>query len=165
MFDYDKLTGRPYIEGRQDCYGIVRDYYREAWGLWLPNFARPTRFWEDPHLDLYARYRDVGFEPVFDSRFEIGDAVLMPIRTAMNSHAGVIVADNLMLHHFVGELSAVVSLRPKWERRVTVHLRHPAVLEAKAKQPKETVHLHEVLNARVLRNPEVQKGIARQVGS
>jgi cell wall-associated NlpC family hydrolase len=163
MFDFNNLTGRPYSEGRNDCFGVLREYYWEAWGVWIPNLARPTRFWEDEHLDLYSRYREFGFEPVFDNRFEVGDAVLMPIRTAMNSHAGAIVADNQMLHHFVGELSTVVSFRPKWERRITVQLRHPDVTAQRASAPTETTHLHEVLNARILQNPGVKSQIARQL--
>jgi cell wall-associated NlpC family hydrolase len=161
MSDFNKYLGRPYIEGLQDCYQICRDYYSEEWGIELPNLARPSRFWEDPNLDLYGMYQKFGFKPVFDKPFEIGDAMLMPILTPVNSHAAIYVADNRILHHMVGQLSSLESLRPKWINRVTIHLRHPEV-----KQPKpEVINLHEVLDADILRNPRVQEEIERQMGS
>lgn len=163
MSDWLNLVGRDYEAGGQDCYGLVRDYYQQEWDLSLANYARPDRFWEDPSLDLYAAYTREGFQPVFDGCFEIGDAVLMQVLAPINSHAAVIVEDNQILHHLPDKLSGVDALRPKWINRVTVHLRHPWVTERR-EDTHETVHLHEVFNANVLRDPEIQDAIAAQMG-
>lgn len=165
MSNFHSLIGLPYIDGRQDCYSVVRNYYSMEWGIELPNYARPERFWEDPELDLYSLYKHTGFEPVVDNHnYEVGDAVLMPVLSAMNNHAGVIVDDNQILHHLPDQLSLVDPLRPKWANRVTVHLRHPKITEAR-KASVEVVHLHEVIDADVLRNPRVQEEIGRALGS
>ena len=164
MSDYHNLLGRSYEPGRHDCYGVVREYYRQVWGLDLRNYARPDRFWEDPTLDLYSLYRLEGFQPVFDERYEIGDGVLMQILAPINSHAAVVVEDNVILHHLPNKLSGTDALRPKWSNRVTIHLRHPKIAAARVSKQK-TVHLHEVLDADVLRSPEVQAAIAAQLGS
>lgn len=162
MSNFETYLGRPYIEGRQDCYQIGRDYFSAEWGLELPNLARPSRFWEDPHLDLYGMYQDFGFYPVFDEKPKIGDVFLMQILTPVNSHAVIYVEDNRVLHHMVGQLSSIEPYRPKWAHRVNIHLRHPKVVET---QPNRVVHLHEVIDAPVLRDPEVQKRIEREMAS
>lgn len=164
MFNYNDLVGLPYLDGRQDCYSLMRHYYQGAWGVTLPNLARPSRFWEDPSLDLYGMYQRFGFQQVFDAKVEIGDALLMPIMTRMNSHAAAVVDDNLILHHLPGKLSSLDPLRPKWSSRALVHLRHPAVTKARDQLPTK-IHLHEVLDAEILRNPKVQNEIGRLLGS
>lgn len=156
MSDYHKYLGLPYIPGRQDCYSICRNYLRDTFGIRLPNFARPTNFWEDPHLDLYAMYRRWGFQPVFDEKFKKGDILLMPLGTAVNSHAAVVVEGNQILHHLPNALSSLDPLMPKWGRRANVVLRHPDV-----KDVVEKVHLHEVLDADIFRDPKVQEALER----
>lgn len=164
MSNYSNLVGLPYIDGLQDCYSCMRRYYSQVWGIELPNFARPNQFWEDPTMDLYALYKMTGFVSVEDNVFQIGDAVLMPIRTTNNSHGAVLVEDNELLHHLPNQLSSLAPLRPKWINRVTVHLRHPRVTEAQ-KSEQTQVHLHEVIDADVLRHPEIQDIIKKQMAS
>lgn len=158
MFDYSDLVGLPYDAGKRDCFSLVRGYYEKNFDLKLPNFARPTRFWEDPNLDLYAQYREFGFELVMDKPLELGDAVLMPLLTPMPTHAAVIVDDNRILHHLPNQLSRVDDLRPRWSARVTTVLRHPHIT-SKIQQQREVVHLHEVADANVFKNPDFQKAV------
>lgn len=162
MSNYLNLVGLPYIDGRQDCYSVCRRYYADVWGIELPNFARPNRFWDDPNMDLYSRYADQGFAPVFDGVYKTGDAVLMPLLSRINSHAGVVVDDNKLLHHLPNQLSSVDPLRPKWSNRVTVHLRHPKITEA-LEATQEVVHIHEVIDADILRDPRIKEAIAQEL--
>lgn len=161
MSNWDDLVGLPYIDGKQDCYQLVREYYGRL-GLHLPNFARPNYFWRDKSLDLYAQYKEFGFQDVHDEPFQVGDGVLMPIQAVVNSHAGVVVEDNKILHHLPGRLSSVDPIRPKWIGRITVHLRHPDIFAALQK-PIETVQLHEVVDAHLFRDPRFQKALAEQM--
>ena len=164
MSSYDKLVGLPYVDGKQDCYSCVRRYYELEWGVELPNLARPDRFWEDPHLDLYGLYEGFGFQQIFDRPYKIGDALLMPLLALQSSHAVVIVDDNQILHHLPNQLSTLEPLRPRWASRGTIHLRHPAVTKTQEATHK-SVHLHEVLDADVFRNPAVQEAIDRELAS
>jgi len=90
--------------------------------------------------------------------------VLMPLLSVNNSHAGVIVDDGQILHHLPDKLSEVEPLRPKWSNRVAVHLRHPKVSAAR-RAMQTVIHLHEVIDANILRDPKIQEEIARQMGS
>lgn len=163
MSDFSKYVGRPYVMGRDDCYGLIRDYLWDQHQFLLPNFARPTRFWQDPNLNLYQSYADFGFRPVTDDTYEPGDVLLVPIRTPFPCHAALVVGDNKILHHVFGMLSAVDPMRPRWSNMATTVLRHPE-LNARMKPQITTLQLHEVLDAHVLRNPEVQ-GVIERVSS
>lgn len=160
MSKFEAFLGRPYISGRTDCYGLMRDYIREVYGLKLPNVARPERFWEDPRLDLYgSMYSKHGFVQVFDQPIELGDVLLMPIRTPMCSHAAIVVDDNLILHHLPWQVSTTDNLRPRWLSRATIVIRHPEIM-AFHRKVQSSIQLHEVLNAHVLRHPGVQSRLA-----
>lgn len=159
MSNYEDLLGLPYIAGRNDCFSIVREYLRRTYGVEVPNYARPDRFWEDPRLNLYGMYGRHGFVSVMDQKLQIGDVLLMPIRTPVNSHAVVLVDDNTILHHFPGQLSTVEPLRPRWLSRATVVLRHPRVTEVRAALPEKL--LHEVVDVRLFQSPGMQKAIER----
>lgn len=163
MLSYDNLLGLPYIEGKQDCYSIARRFYRQNFDIKLPNLARPNSFWKDPNLTLYDMYRDFGFEPVIDQRWEIGDALLIPIRSSFACHAAIIVEDNKVLHHLPGRLSNVEAMRPRWSSRALHVVRHPLVHEAR-KQSQETILLHEVVDAEIFRDPRYQNAV-EQVSS
>mgnify|MGYP002776216957 FL=1 len=164
MSAFNNLIGLEYLPGKQDCFSIGRRYFRQNFDLRLRNYARPDRFWEDPHLDLYRFYQREGFKAVIDDTITIGDVLLMPLHTPFATHACIVVDDNLILHHPPGGLSCTDRMRPRWSNRATVVLRHPLVTQLLKPVPK-TVHLHEVLDADVFRNPEFQRAAARVLGS
>lgn len=158
MFPLDDLIGLPYVEGRQDCFTCVRNFFRKC-GLLLPNFARPQLFWQHENMDLYAHYRDFGFHPIFDQEPEPGDVLFMPLMARVNSHAVVAIGQNQILHHPPGQVSRIDPYRPKWSNRTTIHARNPEIHEMLKPQVNRK-QLHEVINAHVLRNPEVQEHLA-----
>lgn len=164
MSNYSNLIGLPYLPGKQDCFSIGRIYFRQNFGIKIKNYARPDRFWEDTGLDLYQMYHLEGFRPVVDDTIELHDVLLMPLHTPFATHACIVVDDNLILHHPPGGLSCTDRLRPRWSNRATITLRHPEVSRLNKPQPK-TVHLHEVLDADVFRDPEFQRAAARVLGT
>lgn len=164
MSNYEEFLGLNYEAGKTDCYSIQRRFLRTTYGLELPNFARPERFWEDPRLDLYGRYASQGFVQIIDKPYALGDVLLMPLRTPMVSHAAVIVEKNLVLHHLPGRLSSADPIYPRWAGMTTMVLRHPKIT-AFHSAVVPTVQFHEVADARVLRDPAVQDQIAQLVGS
>ncbi len=160
MSAYDKYLGRPYIAGSQDCYALVREYLQDVYDIRIPNFARPNAFWEDPHLQLYEMHADYGFQLIFDVKLRPGDVLLMPLMTVRESHSAIIVENNQVLHHLPNQLSCVDPL-PKWLRRATRILRHPET----SRMGKEKVHIHEVVDAEILRDPKFQEALDQVLGS
>lgn len=122
-------TGIPYKEGRDDCYGLLRKYYRQEYDLRLRNYARPGDF-AYSGLDLLQKYfQDEGFRitNVSTHRMDLGDVILMQVgnRCPSVNHVGIYVGAQKVLHHLVDDVSRITELDVRWRRRIMTILRHP----------------------------------------
>ncbi len=129
ILQYDNLIGLEFKHGEQDCYSIVRDFYKQNFGLEFPNYARPTDWWNHD-LDLYMqRYFKNGFRPidVHPSEYQPGDLFLMSIMSQVTNHAAILVEKGQILHHFTSRRSAVEPYKGIWRNCTTAVLRHKDV--------------------------------------
>lgn len=130
MITYDNLLGLPYIEGKQDCYEIIRRFFSQNFEIELPNYARPHDWW-NYKLDLYMeRYHKNGFSviDVLPSQYQIGDVFLISYRSEVANHAGVLVDNGMILHHFTNRLSSIDPYRGVWRNNTVAVLRHKDVV-------------------------------------
>ena len=129
MITYDNLIGRKFDHGFVDCYSLVRDFYIQNFQIELPNYARPNDWWAEG-FDLYMdRYYKNGFRPldVHPSEYKIGDVFLMAIMSPVTNHAGVLVDNGQILHHFTNRLSTVEPYKGIWRNCTTAVFRHKDV--------------------------------------
>lgn len=161
MSDLDKYLGRKYIAGEQDCFSLVREFLADRYNIWIPNVARPDEFWTDVSLDLYGLYKSSDFELISDKRLAVGDVLLMPLGTHVNTHAAVVVEGNQILHHLPNSLSSLAPLRPRWGSRANIILRHPQAHNGRAQKSQ---HIHEVIDSELFRSPEFQAAIKEVLG-
>lgn len=125
--DYDHLLGRPYLEGKTDCLGLIRGFYNPLIPTPIPNYARPTDF-ADESFDLFGRYvYQAGFRPinVHPSEWQVGDLILIALFSKIASHCGVIVEGGNFIHHCLGQVSVKEPYSGKWRDRTVGILRHP----------------------------------------
>jgi len=132
--------GRRYLDGRHDCYGLVRDFYRREYGLTLRNYARPVGFDHSGLLLLTDNFRREGFEIVNTpiSLLEPGDGLLMMLASRQVNHVGVYIGERKFLHHLYQRPSSAEMLDPRWQQRLSLIVRHPDVTEQNRRnQPKQ----------------------------
>jgi len=132
--------GRRYLDGRHDCYGLVRDFYRREYGLTLRNYARPVGFDHSGLLLLTDNFRREGFEIVNTpiALLEPGDGLLMMLASRQVNHVGVYIGEKKFLHHLYRRPSSVETLDPRWQQRLSLIVRHPDVTEQNRRnQPKQ----------------------------
>jgi cell wall-associated NlpC family hydrolase len=132
--------GRRYLDGRHDCYGLVRDFYRREYGLILRNYARPVGFDHSGLLLLTDNFRREGFEIVNTpiSLLEPGDGLLMMLASRQVNHVGVYIGEKKFLHHLYQRPSSAEMLDPRWQQRLSLIVRHPDVTEQNRRnQPKQ----------------------------
>lgn len=119
----EPLEGRQFIFGVNDCYSLVRDWFRLERGIVLPNFVREPDWWVSG-LDLYGdNFEAAGFVEIRREEVRVGDACLMQIRSPVLNHAAVITGPNQILHHLMHRLSGTDQFS-KWERCVGKYLRY-----------------------------------------
>lgn len=133
------LLGRDYIHGLQDCYSLVRDYYKRELSIDLPDFERVDDWWENPeHEPLYERnFGKAGFERVHD--LQKHDVILCRVgRTYHVNHALIylgdgklksektpnVIGNHLVIHHPHGRLSVREIYGESWQKRTAMIVRY-----------------------------------------
>lgn len=126
-----ELLNQPYVDGKADCYGLARDYYKQEFGLELRNYARPIGF-DHEGLDLLMdNFAKEGFEivPVSGiSALEKGDGLLFSILGSKTvNHVGVYVGAGYFIHHLYQKLSKCEALDQRWYQRIALVVRNPEI--------------------------------------
>lgn len=118
------LIGREFVHGLQDCYTLIKDYYKKEFGIILGEYERDDEWWEkgqDLYIDNYERE---GFISIEESELAVGDLLLMQIESGVTNHAAVMYEDNVILHHLYGRESCLGIYGGYWRDRTTRILRH-----------------------------------------
>lgn len=126
---YSQLLGRPYVDGFQDCYGLVRAFYDLAYGIKLRNYARPYGF-DHAGLNLIQDFLGrEGFQACHDAAPQLGDGLVFGILSSKMNHVGVYVGNGMFIHHVAQQTSRQEALDERWKRRLLARVRHPDVTE------------------------------------
>lgn len=108
------LIGRKWHHGVLDCYALCRDWYKQEMGLDLPDYPREDLWWEKGQNLYLDHFEEAGFVVVAKkelaridtSQLQVGDGLLMQIRSPVINHAAVYIGDGMMIHHQMGRLSS-----------------------------------------------------------
>jgi proteasome lid subunit RPN8/RPN11 len=119
------LLGRPFAHGVLDCYSLVRDYYRQACGIVLPDFPRADHWWEFPGQNLYIdHFKDAGFFEIQERDLREHDGILMQAGADRPNHAAIYIGDQRIIQHVMGRLSSRDVWGGWWRKNATHFLRH-----------------------------------------
>lgn len=91
------LEGRSFIHAISDCYSLVRDYYRLQ-GREVEDVPRDWQWWESSDL-LSESFSGLGFVEISASEAREGDAWISQMRNLTPHHCGIILDNDLILHH------------------------------------------------------------------
>lgn len=135
---YMDMLDRGYELGTSDCYTIIRDVLEKAYGIVIPNYARPFNF-DIPELDLFAKIHQEDFWhhlPVIDIKdMQAGDILSMKVRSPHDNvnHVGIYLGNQMFLHQLVNSKPREESLSPAWLRRIHLVSRHNEIETVKPK--------------------------------
>jgi cell wall-associated NlpC family hydrolase len=122
------LLGRPWAWGTLDCFGLVRDAYRQLAGIELPDFEREWGWWEKGGDLIASQYGKAGFtalEP--GAGFENLDVIGCQIRAPVVNHVGVWLPGDLILHQLAGRVSTREPFGGVFHDTMVLHLRHAEI--------------------------------------
>lgn len=121
-----ELVGRKFIHGVQDCYALVRDYYKQHKNVDLIDFPRDYEWWYDDkntNLLTLENFNKAGFEEISYTDLRVGDVIVGAIKCERTNHTGIYIGQGLVLHHLYGRVSRREPLGP-WKRFVRHYLRY-----------------------------------------
>lgn len=111
MFKYDHLLGIEFNMADRNCYTLLRDFYRDNFDIILNDYPCPTN-WFSSGLDLYNVLASTeGFDLInsHPRDWRPGDVIIMAIQSSTGSHAAILLDNNHILHHLVGQRSCVTA--------------------------------------------------------
>lgn len=159
---YDHLVGLQFNYKNRNCIQLVGDFYRDNFGIVIPNFACPKEFWAHD-LDLYmTRYQKCGFYLLncHPSEYQPGDVILCAVNSSIGNHAGVFVENGQVLHHLFGRLSVVEPYRLLLRNTTVAVFRHKDVV---LDELETTANLLDYVNPRIKRKLDEHLGSAPAV--
>ena len=132
---YKHILNYPRYElGVYDCYTVIKDVLNSAYGVIIPNYARPENFDMDP-LDLFTRIAKEDFfieRPTLDvKQFEAGDILSFKVKADRVNHVGVYLGNNLFLHQVHNSLPREDNISLSWLRRLAAVHYHQDVEQTK----------------------------------
>ena len=134
------LVGRNFHHGWQDCYSLVRDFYKRELDIDIPDYERQNKWWESKeNASLYLdNFQEAGFVEVSEPQY--GDVLLCRVgRTEHVNHAVIWLGNNgmlksektdpcigstLILHHMYDAKSIREIYGPQWQERVVKVVRY-----------------------------------------
>lgn len=136
------LIGRNYYHGWQDCFAIVRDFYQREFDIFINDYPRVDKWWENPHTQsLYLEnFANEGFKQVDINQLQYGDVILCKVQPTEHINHAVIwlgdkhdlkseqttpcVGTNLILHHPYNKKSCREIFGKMWLDTVIMAVRH-----------------------------------------
>ena len=116
------LLGREYEFGVNDCWSLVRDYYKTELEIELPMLQFEDDWWEKGLNYFGDLYESFGFEKVETP--EKHDGIMFQVMAQVPNHCGVYLGEGLFMHHAVNRLSCRESIySPLWGKNITGYYR------------------------------------------
>jgi len=114
------LLGRQYEFGKQDCWTLVRDYYKQNYNSDLPMLE----FEEDFHNKGINYFEDLieAWEGTIVTSPEIGDIIYFKINSDIPNHCGIYTGNDTFIHARTKHLSCTDFL-PRWQKYIVRYIR------------------------------------------
>ena len=126
---YSHLEGLDFDPDNRNCYSLLRDFYRDNYGIELTDYPNPTDWWNNG-MDLYRELSaSEGFEILHEPihRWRPGDVIVMAIESSVGSHVAILLDNGKILHHLYGQLSGVTAYGGMFRNRTVGVYRHKDV--------------------------------------
>lgn len=134
---YKHLLGKTFLMGKDDCYSMLMNIYKDNLNIELTNYARANDWWLNDDIDLYLNnYESEGFylidEPKL-SDLRPFDVFLIAIpdprkpNKVVTNHCGIYLDKGILIHHRLGTLSSLAPYRGVLRNLTTHIIRHKDV--------------------------------------
>jgi proteasome lid subunit RPN8/RPN11 len=122
--------GRPFIWGHNDCYTIVREYYRRELNIALGDYDCDESFENSERQDILIGLEKEGFIMSTDfTNIEIGDVLLFQFSKVYPQHVGIYMGGNRFLHQPLKGQSRIEQIDGIWAQNLKAVLRHKSRLQ------------------------------------
>jgi proteasome lid subunit RPN8/RPN11 len=122
--------GRSWCLGFQDCYGVVRDHFRQEHGIYMADYERDESFSHENQGVISSSYEREGFVIAPISEVQCDDILIFKSDKVLPQHFGVYRGKNRFLHHLRNGLSCEQQLDAHWLSRLICAYRHKSLMKS-----------------------------------
>lgn len=120
---YGKYLGLPFEINKNDCLSIVKNFYKNEFGIILGEYFRNDNWYKDNPNIIKESYKKEDFIQVEKEDLRLGDLLVFSF-----AHLGIYLEKDLVLHHNRGKLSNIEKLEDPLLNRLSLCLRHKSKL-------------------------------------
>jgi proteasome lid subunit RPN8/RPN11 len=114
--NYNKLIGREYMFGEQDCFEAVRDWFLTHNVVMPPRRKWLDNWWEHGYNYISNEIFDWPVKQVKDLMY--GDILALTVHGDVPNHIAVYLDDDIIYHHAVNRLSCRENMYPLWAENI-----------------------------------------------
>lgn len=135
MKDFSKYVGIPFVHGDTDCYGLIREFYKNEFGIELRNYARSDYWWNKGQNLYMDNFRKEGFYLLDDlEEPQFGDLFLIALGCSVASHGAIYIGENKILQHVQDHLSSIDRYMGVFKNCTLARIRHKDLTEERIKE-------------------------------
>ncbi len=112
------LVGRRFALGFSDCFGLIRDHFRQTEQLYISDYDRDESFLHEEQGVIMANFRREGFVLGSLETLQPNHILMFKSEKALPQHFAVYRGAQLMLHHPQNALSREEQLSGRWLSRL-----------------------------------------------
>jgi proteasome lid subunit RPN8/RPN11 len=116
------LIGREFSHGVNDCYSLIRDFYKENLGIELPDFDRSEKWWDSGEDLYFENFKKAGFE--ITDELKTNDVILIQLKSPVINHGAVYLGNDVIIHHVMNRLSYRETYSGFWKKCTRFILRY-----------------------------------------
>lgn len=122
--------GRQWCVGFEDCYGLLRNYFRKTHGIYMGDYDRDESMSHEERGVIAHCYENEGFVVAPLASAQEHDVLVFKTDKALPQHFGVVGGGNRFLHHPQGGLSRWEPLTERWLSRIISVFRHKSLVKS-----------------------------------
>lgn len=123
MRDYLEYLRIPYSPLKQDCYGLIKLFYRQEYGINLPDLVYPVKLGSLDYDVIETNYLDAGFEKTLASDFSYGNIIVFG-KNKLGVHLGVSLSDGTFLHTTIKGTARHSYINSEWSEQLLYTLKY-----------------------------------------
>ena len=120
--------GLPFIIGKQDCFSLIRLYFKQELGIHINDYFRDSR-WIIKQPQVWAEnFQKENFIEVTNLKLQEYDVLLIDAYgKGFPTHGMIYVGKNMILHHPRNQFSTIEPLLPEMIQKTKIVVRHKSL--------------------------------------
>jgi proteasome lid subunit RPN8/RPN11 len=116
---YNKYLGREFEIGKNDCFSLVREFYKNEKNISIFDYPRKDNWYKDSPEIIKSNYKKEGFIII-----DLNDIINGDIVEFFNFHFAIYLDGDFLLHHERNRHSNIEYFSDIWKKRITNVYRH-----------------------------------------